>query len=482
MKRCLAIIEKVTKRIQCLPKAREGGRAVTFAALVLLPLLTAQTPAGSEVPASRPTVRQVAPGEEWAMREGRFHRNGQWVFIKTGKLLRAFADAKTADKAIADIDVLVDRLNFNNFSLNIYPDTFDADGDGRIDPGRREAYANIGRILDHGWKRGVFCSLSFETYNIGGGGTPATFFEQHPEAIAINALGEKARDHEYTVSDGKLTPSVYHPAYHAWSRGFIRNFLSGLGADRCSRLLFVETTVEPQYPGACRVGDKDPRRAFLDFNEAAHQAFNTWQRSFPEGDAHRTQLAWPTTVEERSKLLGNRLFNDFRAWGLAKWVSEDGEAIRSVARDVYIAVDYNGRFDDKNCMRVGTRDVFLSELKGIDIIQIAPHPPVWTTMSWDDVIAVDQKAGKRWAISEHMSGTGSWGQDDKEMTGILENTLARGTRFGWDLVNAGNRHATDDYHLYDEHWHSQTLDIIDGENWPKWLAKIGVKPFVPQPR
>ena len=86
------------------------------------------------------------------------------------------------------------------------------DGDRRIDPARGEVYANIGRIFDHCWKRGVFYSLSFETYNIGGGGTPASFLEQHPEAIAINALGEKARDHECTVSDGKLIPSVYHPA------------------------------------------------------------------------------------------------------------------------------------------------------------------------------------------------------------------------------------------------------------------------------
>ena len=216
--------------------------------------LTGSTPAANELAAPRPLIRHVAPGEDWEMREGRFYRNGEWVFIKTGKLLRAFAEAKTADKVIAEIDVMVDRLNFNNFSLNIYPDAFDADGDGRIDPARQEAYANIGRILDHCWKRGVFYSLSFETYNIGGGGTPASFFAQHPEAIAINALGEKARDHEYTVSDGKLIPSVYHPAYHAWSRTFIRNFLSGLGADRCSR-----SAVRRDHGGAA-VSRRLPRR------------------------------------------------------------------------------------------------------------------------------------------------------------------------------------------------------------------------------
>src|SRR5262245_40127246 len=205
---------------------------ISLAAIILLPLLDGQTAAAAPVPVLRPAVRHVAQDEDWEMREGRFYRNGEWVFIKTGKLLRAFEQPKTADAVIADIDVLVERLNFNNFSLNIYPDAFDADGDGRIDPARAEAYANIGRILDHCWKRGVFGSLSFETYNIGGGGTPASFFEKHSEAVAINALGEKARDHEYTVSDGKLTPSVFHPAYLSWSRTFIRNFLSGLGTER----------------------------------------------------------------------------------------------------------------------------------------------------------------------------------------------------------------------------------------------------------
>ena len=97
---------------------------VGFTLLPWLPLFVCQTPAATEVPASRPLIRHVAQGEDWEMREGRFYRNGEWAFIKTGKLLRAFAEVKTADKVITDIDVMVDRLNFNNFSLNIYPDNF----------------------------------------------------------------------------------------------------------------------------------------------------------------------------------------------------------------------------------------------------------------------------------------------------------------------------------------------------------------------
>jgi len=68
------------------------------------------------------------------------------------------------------------------------------------------------------------------------------------------------------------------------------------------------------------------------------------------------------------------------------------------------------------------------------------------------------------------------------MTEILENTLARGTRWGWDFVSAGNQHATDDYQLYRADWTSETLDILEGDRWPTWLKKIGAPPFVPQPR
>jgi hypothetical protein len=405
------------------------------------------------------------------------------MFLKDGKLLRDFANPQTADEVIADIDILTGQLDYNSFSLNIYPDQFDADADAQVDPSQQEAYAQFGRILDHCWDRGVFCSLSFETYNVGGGGTPAALFSQHPEVSAINALGEVARDVEYGGTNGKLIPSVYHPLYLAWSRDFIRNFLTGLGPQRTDRLLFVETTVEPQYLGRCNVGDRDDRRAFLDFSAVAHAAFDSWQQSFPAGDPHRTQLSWPQTQAQRDQLMGNRLFNDFRAQGLAGWINGDIAAIRSVAPDVYIAVDYNGRFDDPYDLRIGTHSVFLNALAGADIIQIAPHvQSVWGPSSWDDVIAVNSSAGKHWAISEHMTATGSWGQDDAYMTEILDDTLARGTRWGWEFVNVGNRHPTDDFQLYYQDWTSDTLDIIEGANWNSWLAKIGAARFVPRPR
>jgi hypothetical protein len=448
----------------------------------LLPILIAGglLPLSAGALSPEPTIRHVQVGETWEQRDGRFYQNGQWVFLKHGKLLRAFESSATADQVIADLDVLIGSLNYNSFCLNIYPDQFDANADGWVDADRKQAYANIGRIFDYCWRRGVFCSLSFETYNVGGGGTPSAL---GIGVVAMNALMEPARDVEYGGVNGKYIPSVFHPKYLNWGHNFIINFLRGLSGQRAKRLLFVETTVEPQYLGRCNVGDRDPRRAFLDFSESAHAVFLQWQALWPANDPHRAQLSWPVTQAQRDQMMGNRLFNDFRAWGLAGWINGDIAAIRSVIPDVYIAVDYNGRFDDPKDLRLGTRSVFLDSLAGINIIQIAPHVQwAWTSLSWDDVIAANTRMGNNWAISEHMTATGSWGQDDAEMTEILDDTLARGTRWGWEFVNVGNRHATDDFHLYYENWSGDTLDIIEGGNWAAWQAKIGAPPFVPSPR
>lgn len=431
-------------------------------------------------------VRQVGPDETWEMRDGRFYQNGHWVFVRSGKFLDGLEHADAAERVIPIIDILVDKKDYNCFSLNIYPDRFDLDGDGRVDPARRRAYEGIARVIDHCWRRGVFCALSFETYNVGGGGVPQSLFDRHPDMVAINGLGEPARDTEYVVDLQGATrpiPSIFHPAYLKWSRGFMVNFLKGLGPERTSRLLYVETTVEPQYSGACNVGDKDPRRAALDFSVAAHRAHEKWNAGLSREDPRRDAVHWPTTQAERDVVIGHWVFNEFRGQALGEWVSGDIAAIRSVIPEVYIAVDYNGRFDDPLNLRVGDHDAFLEAIRGADIIQVAPHTPwPWGTASWNDVIRVNRRAGKGWAISEHMTVTGSWPQDDGQLTRILDNTLVRGTRWGWDMVKIANTFPADGFSLYREDWSSPVLDVIEGPNWDKWLVKIGAARFVPKPR
>jgi hypothetical protein len=309
---------------------------------------------------------------------------------------------------------------------------------------------------------------------------PAKLFQLYPDIVALNALLEPARDIEYSGVNGRLIPSIHHPRYLKWSRDFIRNFLRAIGDERASQLLYVETTVEPQYLGRNNV-DADQRRAALDYSEAARTAFETWRNALPAGDVRRA-FTWPSTQSARDSSIGNSIFNQFRGEALGRWVTGDIEAVRSVVPDVYIAVDYNNRFDDPNHLRTGDPDAFLGAVEGCQIIQIAPHAFHWTALSWNDVHRVNNNRQKGWAISEHMTANGGFPAFDSEMSIILDNTLARGTRWGWDFVNVANNHPADLFHLYQPNWTSPVLDIIEGTNWAKWLDKIGAGEFIPQPR
>ncbi|MFN7138136.1 MAG: hypothetical protein ACK4UN_02235, partial [Limisphaerales bacterium] len=71
---------------------------------------TSRVPGGS----SRPTF--------WSIRNGRFYVDDQWVFLKSGKLLRNFGTATSSTQFINEINIMIDQLDYNHVSLNIYPD------------------------------------------------------------------------------------------------------------------------------------------------------------------------------------------------------------------------------------------------------------------------------------------------------------------------------------------------------------------------
>jgi hypothetical protein len=60
-------------------------------------------------------------------------------------------DAGTTDQDQSlKIDTLIDSLNYNNLSLNIYPNSLDSDADARVDPAKQAAYAGVRRgIIDY---------------------------------------------------------------------------------------------------------------------------------------------------------------------------------------------------------------------------------------------------------------------------------------------------------------------------------------------
>ena len=131
-----------------------------------------------------PAAAGEARSSDWAIRDGRLHVDGRWVFLKIGKPLRKFSDAAACDKLVTDLDTLQAK-GFNALELNCYWHHFDTDGDGAIDV----SLDPLARLIDAIHAKGMFPCLSVETYGVGGGKIPDPFWKRHPDAIAINAEG-----------------------------------------------------------------------------------------------------------------------------------------------------------------------------------------------------------------------------------------------------------------------------------------------------
>lgn len=181
-------------------------------------------------------------------------------------------------------------------SQHPYWDHFDQNGDGVLD----KSLGKLNDLVNHIHSLGIYAALSFETYNVGGGGVPVPFFDAHPEAQAKNAAGSLAIDGEYGT--GKKIPSIFHPAYLQASRTFMQNVLSGLDT---SKIIYFETTVEPQY-----IGNQE-----LDYSDAGKQA---WQQFCAQENIGN--CPWPPA--------GHPKWHQFRAQALADWIEGDAQAIR----------------------------------------------------------------------------------------------------------------------------------------------------------
>lgn len=158
---------------------------------------------------------------DWTIRDGRLHADGKRVFLKIGKPLSNFADPAACDRLAAELDTLRAK-GFNAVTLNCYWHHFDADGDGTIDA----SLEPLARLIDAIQARGMFPCLSVETYGVGGGQIPQAFWQGHPEAVAINAEGQEARDAE-SLAD--------------WVNGDAAAFRSAAGDDAYIAVDYLET-------------------------------------------------------------------------------------------------------------------------------------------------------------------------------------------------------------------------------------------------
>jgi hypothetical protein len=255
-------------------------------------------------------------------------------------------------------------------------------------------------------------------------------------------------------------PSILHPGYREAVHSFLRSLVAGIPH---RKILFYETTVEPQF-----MGHQD-----LDYSLSAKQAYEAWLTKHGlDGPA------WPAAFPVPETFQTDPIWLRFRAESLADWVNGDAAAFRSAAGDdAYIAVDYLETCDDTMPRRNGDSIRFLEALTCADIIQVNWH---WRTEArgpnecvFKNVWDVKRRLGREWAISEHMTLNGS-DYVPEQVPAILRNALANGTGFAWEFVNVAAS-TRDAFSLYNNDWSPKPLMAEVDDHWPEWLREVEAK-------
>ena len=390
----------------------------------------------------------------WEIKSGKFYLDGEWVFLKIGKPLRNFSSDAQVNQLITDLDILQNK-HYNTLELNCYWHHFDTDGDGIID----KSLEPLNRLINAIYEKGMYPCLSVETYSVGGGQIPAGFWNIYPDAYAIDDKGKKVNDTEYGF--GTNVVSIFHPGYRETVHKYIKNLASGIDT---KKILYFETTVEPQYMGTIH----------LCYSDYAKSEYENWRK---ENNITDEESKMPSTFPIPAEFISNTVWNKFRAQFLAKWVNDDAAAFREVAGiNAYIAVDYLDATESQQISRDGDPIEFLSNLTAPNIIQIN-----WTwyfpansanQKAYDRVWQVINSTNRNWAVSEHMTFNGSdfSGYDDTTLKLILENTLKQGTRFGWEFVNIANS-SSDNFSLYNNNWTPKKVIKMVDDDWANWVDK-----------
>ena len=394
----------------------------------------------------------VADYTKWEIKDGKFYFDGKWLFLKTGKPLINFADAAAVDQLISSLETLRKKY-YTSIELNCYWHHFDVNGDGIID----RSLAPLNKLIDAIYEKGMFPCLSVETYAVGGGTIPEGFWELYPDAYAVDDKGNKVTDEEYGF--GTKVVSIFHEGYRKAAHAFIKNLAKGIDT---RKILYFETTVEPQYMGATP----------LCYSDAARKEYARWRK-----EHHITDEAseMPTAFPIPDDFIKNKTWNRFRAQFLAKWVNDDAAAYREVAgKDAYVAVDYLDAAEEVQYLRMGDPLEFLCNLTSANIIQVnwswyfptnAPNQK-----AYDRVRKVISEKKYDWAITEHMTFNGSdfVNYTPSELEAILENTLRQRTRFGWEFVSV-TPSSSNNFSMYNDDWSPKKVMSIVDEHWGYWL-------------
>lgn len=409
---------------------------------------------------------RIVNGKNVTLNNGRLFVEGEYCFLKIGKPLRNFSSAQEIDQLIADLDIIKSK-NYNCLELNCYWHHMDLDGDGVVDVDVEP----LNRLIDEICSRGMFVSLSVETYGVGGGQIPDGYWKRYPHSIAVGTDGKEVSDTEFGYMS--KVPSLYSKDYLRASRSYIADLASKLDM---SKILYCETTVEPQYMGDLAI----------DYSQEARRAYEAWV-----ADDHLTAQPFPDTYPIPQEFVFDPVWNQFRAEWLARWVSGDAAAFRKVAgEDFWVACEYLDADEPTMMNRCGDPLVFLRGLTGIDIIQVNWH---WhygncapNLKAYQRVRAAMELTGADWVVTEHMTINGT-DYHPREMNELLVNTIRNGTHFGWEFVDiaadlddpsvpegevVSGEFKPAHFSVYDKDWNPKPAMAVVDDNWDDWMEMI----------
>jgi len=410
--------------------------------------------------------RRRVNGRQVELKKGRLFVDGTYRFLKIGKPLRDFSDEGQVNDLIADLDVIQEK-KFNCLEINCYWHHMDRDGDGVVDV----ELEPLNRLIDAICERGMFVSLSVETYGVGGGQVPEGYWDKYPDTIAVAVDGSPVSDVEFGYMS--KVPSLYSEDYLRISRAFISDLASKLDM---SKILYFETTVEPQYMGGLSI----------DYSAESRRAYEKWV-----GENRPDARPFPDHFPIPQEFVYDPVWNQFRAEWLAEWVSGDAAAYRAVAgEDAWVACEYLDAAEATMVNRCGDPITFLRGLKTVDIIQVNWH---WhygnrapNLKAYQRVKAAMELCGAEWVITEHMTINGT-DYRPEEIHALLLNTIRNGSQFGWEFVDvAADRDDSSvpegqvvpgnfkpaHFALYDKDWKPKPAMAVVDERWDYWMDMI----------